>query len=115
MKLALFFSRESPYFPRLGKHHVSKQFWFLILFSEKKNEIPEVAYENIRFSALFYECLAGYSRGCFFRGENNMFVFQNQMGRQMEKNVCEQFFKCANDNRQEQVTVQTVVDAVIHA
>ena len=44
-----------------------------------------------------------------------MFVFQNQMGRQMEKNVCEQFFKCANDNRQEQVTVQTVVDAVIHA
>ena len=44
-----------------------------------------------------------------------MFVFQNRMGRQMEENVCEQFFQCANDNRQEPVTVQTVVDAVIHA
>ena len=30
------FSRESPFFPRLGKHYVSKEFWFLILFSEKK-------------------------------------------------------------------------------
>ena len=33
---SIIFSRESPFFPRLGKHYVSKGFWFLILFSEKK-------------------------------------------------------------------------------
>ena len=91
---SIFFSRESPFFPRLGKHYVSKEFWFLILFSEKKNEIPE---------------------GFYFRGENNMFVFQNRMGLQIGKNFCEQFFQYANDNSQELATVQTVGDAPIHA
>lgn len=33
---SIIFSRESPFFPSLGKHYVSKEFWFLILFSEKK-------------------------------------------------------------------------------
>ena len=53
---SIFFSRESPFFPRLGKHYVSKEFWFLILFSEKKNEIPE---------------------GFYFRGENNVCVSES--------------------------------------
>lgn len=51
----------------------------------------------------------------FFRGGNDMFVFQNRMGWQMGEDYCEQFFQCANDNSQEPVTVQTVVDALIHA
>ena len=44
-----------------------------------------------------------------------MFVFQNRMGWQMRENFCEQFFQCANDNRQGPATVQTVVDALICA
>ena len=67
----LFFSR-TPFFPRLGNHYFSKEFRFLILFSEKTKL---------------------NSRGCFFRGENNMFVFQNRMGWQMGENVREQFFQ----------------------
>lgn len=70
MKLALFFL-ENPHFSLVsGNITFQKDFWFLILFSEKKNEIPE---------------------GFYFRGENNMFVFQNQMSLQIGKNFCNSF------------------------
>ena len=41
--------------------------------------------------------------------------FKIEWAGKWRKTFVSNFLKCANDNRQEQVTVQTVVDAVIHA